>query len=94
MLVVIMDKAKMANGLPWWLSGKEFAYECRKLRFNPWVGKVPWRKKWQPAPVFLPGKANAVFLPGKEEPGRYHDRGVHGVAKSQTQLSMRAPVYL
>ena len=59
MLVVIMDKAKMANGLPCWLSGKEFAYECRKLRFNPWVGKVPWRKKWQPIPVFLPGKPQA-----------------------------------
>ena len=59
MLVVIMDKAKTANGLPCWLSGKEFAYECRKLRFNPWVGKVPWRKKWQPIPVFLPGKPQA-----------------------------------
>ena len=25
--------------------------------FNPWVGKIPWRRKWQPAPVFLPGKS-------------------------------------
>ena len=25
--------------------------------FNPWVGKVPWRRKWQPTPVFLPGKS-------------------------------------
>ena len=24
----------------------------KRLRFNPWVGKIPWRKKWQPAPVF------------------------------------------
>ena len=22
--------------------------------FNPWVGKIPWRREWQPAPVFLP----------------------------------------
>ena len=58
MLVVIMDKAKMANGFLWWLSGKEFAYECRKLRFNPWVRKVLWRKKWQPIPVFLPRKSH------------------------------------
>ena len=28
---------------------------CRRLRFNSWVGKVPSRRKWQPAPVFLPG---------------------------------------
>ena len=24
--------------------------------FNPWAGKIPWRRKWQPTPVFLPGK--------------------------------------
>ena len=29
---------------------------CRRPRFNPWVEKIPWRKKWQPTPVFLPGK--------------------------------------
>ena len=26
--------------------------------FNPWVEKIPWRKKWQPTPVFLPGKSH------------------------------------
>ena len=26
--------------------------------FHPWVGKIPWRKKWQPTPVFLPGKSH------------------------------------
>ena len=25
-----------------------------RFRFDPWVGKIPWRKKWQPTPVFLP----------------------------------------
>ena len=24
---------------------------------DPWVGKMPWRRKWQPTPVFLPGKS-------------------------------------
>ena len=28
----------------------------RRREFNPWVGKIPWRLKWQPTPVFLPGK--------------------------------------
>ena len=32
------------------------AYQCRRHRFKPWVRKIPWRRKWQPAPVFLPGK--------------------------------------
>ena len=27
------------------------------LLFNPWVRKIPWRRKWQPTPVFLPGKS-------------------------------------
>ena len=27
-----------------------------RCEFNPWVGKNPWRRKWQPIPVFLPGK--------------------------------------
>ena len=41
------------TGLPWWLGGKEFTCQCRRCRFNPWVGKIPWRRKWQPTPVFL-----------------------------------------
>ena len=43
-------------GLPWWLSGKEFAGQCRRFRFDPWVRKLPQRGKLQPNPVFLPGK--------------------------------------
>ena len=37
--------------------GKEFACGTGDTRgFNPWVGKIPWSKKWQLTPVFLPGK--------------------------------------
>ena len=42
-------------------SGKESACQCRRCqrcRFDPWVRKIPWRKKWQPTPVFLPGKSH------------------------------------
>ena len=28
----------------------------KRLRFDPWVGKIPWRRAWQPTPVFLPGE--------------------------------------
>ena len=45
-------------GLFWWLSGKKSACQCRRLRFDPWVGKIPWRKKWQLISVFLPGKSD------------------------------------
>ena len=43
-------------GLSWWLSGKESACQCRRHRFDPWVGKMPERRKWQPTPAFLPEK--------------------------------------
>ena len=47
------------QGLPRWHSGKEFTCQCRKCqrhRFDPWVWIIPWRRKWQPTPVFLLGK--------------------------------------
>ena len=46
-------------GLPRWCSAKGSAYQCRRCkrrRFCPWVRDIPWSRKWQPAPVFLPGK--------------------------------------
>ena len=45
--------------LPIWYSGKESACQyrrCKRHRFNPWVRKIPWSRKWQPTPLFLPGK--------------------------------------
>ena len=48
-------------GLPRWLSGRDPTCQCRRCRrlgFCPWVGKIPWRRKWQPTPVFLPGKSH------------------------------------
>ena len=32
--------------------------ECRRPGFDHWVGKIPWRKAWQPTPVFLPGESH------------------------------------
>ena len=31
--------------------------QCRRCWFDPWVGKIPWGRKWQPTPVFLLGKS-------------------------------------
>ena len=46
-------------------SDKESACQYRKTwrcRFDPWVRKIPWRKKRQPTPVFLPGKSHQKSL--------------------------------
>ena len=53
------------------------AGRCKRCGFDPWVEKIPWRRKWQPTPVFLPGESM--------------DRGawratVHGVTQSWTRL--------
>ena len=42
-------------------SGKEPACQCRSHKrpsFNPRIGKIPWSRKWQPTPVFLPGESH------------------------------------
>ena len=49
------------TGLPWWLNSKESACKCRSQKrcsFHPWVGKILWGRKWQPAPVYLPGESH------------------------------------
>ena len=45
----------------WWYSGKESACHCRRRRrcgFDPWVRKIPWRRKCQPTLVFLPEESH------------------------------------
>ena len=67
--------------LPGGVSGKEPAYQCRRLKrfgFDPCVGKIPWRRKWQTTPVF--SLANSMD-------GGAWWATVHGVAKSRARLS-------
>ena len=55
-LPTILSVSNLLYGLPIWLSGKESPCQCRRCRFDSWVGKILWRRKWQPIPVFLPGE--------------------------------------
>ena len=48
----------MVKNLPKKKKKKESACQCRRCRFDPWVRKIPWRRKWQPTPVFLAGKSH------------------------------------
>ena len=45
-------------GFPGGSDGKESHLQCRRPRFNPWVSKIPWRREWQPTPVFLPRESH------------------------------------
>ena len=46
--------------------------QCTRCRFAPWVGKILWKRKWQPTLVFLPGKSQGQRSLGAT---------VHGVTK-------------
>ena len=50
-----------SDGFPGGASGKEPDCPCRRhkrARFNPWDGKIPWQRAWQPTPTFLLGEAH------------------------------------
>ena len=56
-LLILYFVARLPRGH----SGKESACQCKRRRrhgFDPWVGKIPWRRKWQPTPIFLPGESH------------------------------------
>ena len=48
------------GGLPWWLRWYSIYLQCRRPGFDPWVGKIPWRRKWQSTPGLLPGKSHGL----------------------------------
>ena len=42
------------SGLSWWLRQQRIHLQCGRPGFDPWIEKIPWRRAWQPTPVFLP----------------------------------------
>ena len=55
---------------------KNLIAKCGRPGFDPWVGKIPWRREWLPIPVFLPGESHGQ-----------RSLVVQGVAKGPTGLS-------
>ena len=56
--------------------------------FNPWVGKIPWRRKWQPTPVFLPRESQGQRSLADYSPWG-HKRVRHSLATKQQQSSWK-----
>ena len=76
------------TGFPWWLSRWRICLQCRRHRkceFDPWVGRIPWKRKWHPLQYSC--------LKNPMNRGAWWAT-VHGVAKGQTQLSTRHKVYV
>ena len=60
-------------------------FQCRRhkrYRFDPWVGKIPWRREWQPTSLFLPRE-----FPWTEEPGRLQSIGPQRAGCDRSNLA-------
>ena len=78
--IEVASQMSIMWGFPGGPSGKEPTRQCRGYKghgFDPWVRKIPWRRTWQPTPVFLPGESHGQRSLAGYSP---QDR------KSQTQL--------
>ena len=62
-----------------------FCLPMEEMQLNPWVRKVPWRKKWQPTPVFLPGKSHGQ---------RPWQATVHPVTRIGHNLATKPPPHM
>ena len=71
--------------LPWWPSGKESICQHSRCEFDSWVRKIPWRRKWQPTPVFLPGKSYRQR--SLEDTVHGVPRVRHNIASKQQQIA-------
>ena len=59
---------------------KSVCLQCGRLAFDPWVGTIPWRRKWQPTPVFLPGEPHGQ---------RTLQATVHGIMTEQLHFHIQ-----
>ena len=88
-MFAVLLSCRFQKGLPRWCSGKESTCWCRRCRFNPWLGKIPWRRKWQPTPV-NGNPLQYCCLENSMDRGARYGATVHVVAKSWTWLSTQA----
>ena len=59
----VKENQASQGGFPGGAGGKEPTCPCRRLkrhRFDPWIGKISWRRRWQPTPVILPGESHRL----------------------------------
>ena len=64
-ITLLVTGMNQAYSFPGGASGREPACQGRRHGFNPWVGTIPWRRKWQPIPMLLPGHGHALSWTGQ-----------------------------
>ena len=71
--LLLSNESQLFSSAPFWsfpggAGGKEPTCQWRRhkrRRFDPWVGKIPWKRAWQPTPVFLPGEFPWMEMPAR-----------------------------
>ena len=90
-MIALPCQVQWHNLLP--LRGKEPTCQCRSREFDPWVGKIPWRRKWQPIPVFLPGKSHGRRSLGGYSPWGRQESDTTEWLKHNSRFTTRCPCY-
>ena len=89
-LIIILLMCILIQGFPSSSVVKNPPAQCLRHGLSPWVGKIPWRRKWQPTPVSLPGKSHGQRrLAGYSPLG--HKRIGHNLAVKQQQFITEKP---
>ena len=79
--------------LPWWLRWYRTCLLCRRPGFSPWVGKIAWRREWQPTPVFLPGESHGqMSLVGYNPCGCKESNRTERLILSLSSQNLRSPL--
>ena len=72
-------------GFPGGSDGKASTCQCRRPWFDPWIRKIPWRREWQPTPIFLPGEFHGQrSLAGYSPWGRKESDTTERLARAHT----------
>ena len=72
------DNTHLVKSGPWWHGGKQSSCQHKRRGFDPWVGKILWRRKWQPTPGFFPGESH-----GQRSLVGYSPRGCRESVKTE-----------
>ena len=77
-----------------WLSGEESALQCKRHWFDPRIGKISCRRKWQPTPIVLPGKSHGQRNLATCSPWGWKRVGQNWVTKQQQITLILCCIYL
>ena len=81
----LLEKATESSvlGHPWSLSWRRIRLQCRRPGFDPWIGKIPWRRERLPSLVFWPGECHGPYSPrGRNESVMTERLSLHSIHHS------------